>query len=77
MRIVLMRRGLLLAILVLLLTGSICLEAQSWKVESTYVLDDIVLSGFLATHLGLQGVDDHGVDLGGNGSDHRTPEPPG
>jgi phytase-like protein len=69
MRIVLMRRGLLLAILVLLLTGSISLEAQSWKVEGTYVLDDIGLSGFLATHLGLQGVDDHGVDLGGIGSD--------
>jgi hypothetical protein len=64
-----MRRGLLLAILVLLLTGSICLEAQSWKVESTYVLGNFGLSEFLATHLDLQNVDDHGIDLGGIGSD--------
>ena len=69
MRIVLMRRGTLLAILVLLLTGSVCFRAQSWKVESTYQLDNIGLSEFLATHPGLQGVDDHGIDLGGIGSD--------
>ena len=69
MRIVLMRRGTLLAILVLLLTGSLCLTAQSWKVESTYTLGNIGLSEFLATHPDLQGVDDHGIDLGGIGSD--------
>jgi len=46
------------------------LQAQSWKVQGDYVLPNIDLSQFLAQPpLSLQGVDDHGTDLGGIGSD--------
>src|SRR5262245_43443965 len=46
------------------------LHAESWKVEKSYELPNIGLSEFLAEPpLSLQGVNDHGVDLGGIGSD--------
>jgi hypothetical protein len=55
-------------------------NAESWKAESTYVLPNIALSAFLADHLpGLGLVDDHGVDVGGIGSDlwHGPGDGPG
>jgi hypothetical protein len=55
-------------------------SADSWKSESMYVLPNIALSEFLADHLpGLGPVDDHGVDLGGIGSDlwHGPGDGPG
>src|SRR5262245_1702113 len=55
-------------LLLLLMTCDVT-QAQSWKTEATYQLENIGLSEFLAQHLGLQGVDDHGIDLGGIGSD--------
>src|SRR5262245_33484389 len=46
------------------------LHAESWKVEKSYELPNIGLSEFLAEPpLSLQGVNDHGIDLGGIGSD--------
>ena len=45
-------------------------EAESWKSDATYELGDVPLATFLAEHLpDLGAVDDHGVRLGGIGSD--------
>jgi Esterase-like activity of phytase len=44
--------------------------SDTWKIQETYVLPNIGLSQFLAQPpLGLQNVEDHGIDLGGIGSD--------
>src|SRR5262245_55053117 len=51
----------------LFVTPSLC--AQSWKVEGIHRLPDLGLSEFLAEHVGLAGVVDHGINLGGIGSD--------
>jgi hypothetical protein len=45
------------------------LWAGSWKVEATYELPSIPLSGFLEEHTGQAGINDHNIKLGGIGSD--------
>lgn len=45
------------------------LPARDRSTEGIHTLPDIGLSGFLHDHLGLVGVEDHGIDLGGIGSD--------
>jgi Esterase-like activity of phytase len=45
------------------------IRADSWKTEGTHELPGIGLSEFLAEHLDLPGVNDHGIDFGGIGSD--------
>jgi hypothetical protein len=57
------------ALIALLTQSAASLSAESWKAEAIHELDDIGLSGFLDEHLGLAGIDDHGIDLGGIGSD--------
>ncbi len=43
---------------------------ESWKIQGVYVLPNLGLSEFLAQPpLALQNVNDHGIDLGGIGSD--------
>ncbi len=51
-----------------LLTSTAALAEKPRK-EATYTLPEIGLSEFLADELGLVGVDDHGINLGGIGSD--------
>lgn len=54
--------------------------AGSWKADDAYTLANIGLSEFLATNIaGLPAVDDHGIDLGGIGSDlwHGPGDGPG
>jgi len=51
-----------------LLTGT-CANAQSWKGEGIHELGNFGLSAFLDEHLELAGVVDHGIKLGGIGSD--------
>jgi hypothetical protein len=63
-----------------LLALAVAVGAGSWKVDATYTLPDIELSDFLDDHLpGLGTVEDHGVDLGGIGSDlfHGSGDGPG
>lgn len=62
-----LRRAALLATLTL--AGISSLGAGSWKVEATYELPSIPLSGFLDEHTGQAGVNDHSIKLGGIGSD--------
>lgn len=59
----------ILAITTLLAGMVLVAKAESWKHEATYQLTSIGLSEFLAQHLGIQNVNDHGIDLGGIGSD--------
>ena len=63
----------------LIALGASSARAESWKQDATYTLPDIALATFLEDHLGLVGVDDHGVDLGGIGSDlwHGSGDGPG
>src|SRR5262245_54631599 len=54
--------------------------AAGWKPEATFELADVALSEFLGDHLPALGpVDDHGIDLGGIGSDiwHGDGDGPG
>ena len=71
-------RLVLLTALVSLL-GSHMARAQSWKSEGTHELPRVGLSEFLAEHLGIVGVNDHDIDLGGIGSDlwHGKGDGPG
>jgi hypothetical protein len=73
------RRFALLALLsVVLLVVGAGVRADSWEIEHSYELEDIGIAEFLAEHLSVPGVDDHGVDLG-IGSDlwHNKNDPPG
>lgn len=71
-----------------LIAASICvlicgtfanLQAQGWKVEGTHQLGNIELSDFLLQQLGLEDIEDHGIKLGGIGSDlwHGPGDGPG
>jgi hypothetical protein len=60
--------------------ASLGVNAGGWNSNETYSLPDISLTDFLADHLpGLGPVNDHGVDLGGIGSDlwHGPGDGPG
>lgn len=63
----------------LLLLAAAAAPAQSWKVEGVHELEAIGLSNFLAQHLGVGGISDHGIKLGGIGSDlwHSPKDGPG
>lgn len=65
--------------LLALLGSSALLCAQSWKENATYTLPDTPLAEFLQSHLGLTVDDDHGIKLGGIGSDlwHAPSDGPG
>ena len=62
-------RELLVAIALGLLGTAALLGGEKPKAEATYTLAETPLSDFLAQELGLPGVDDHGINLGGIGSD--------
>lgn len=65
-----MRNGLrIITLLIGLLAAVPGLRAESRKVQGIYVLPDIGLSEFLDDELGLPGIDDHNINLGGIGSD--------
>jgi hypothetical protein len=53
--------------------------AQSWKTDGVHALPNIGLSEFLFQELGLEDIIDHGIDLGGIGSDlwHGPGDGPG
>lgn len=61
-----LQAGLKTVVLILALTwaGASSLHAESWKVAATYDLSSIPLSGFLETHTGQAGVNDHNITLG-------------
>jgi len=54
-------------------------EGQSWKAEGTYELPSIPLAGFLFDEAGITVASDHGIKLGGIGSDlwHGPEDGPG
>jgi hypothetical protein len=58
---------------------SIGLSAEGNKGKTTFTLPNVRLSTFLEQHLGLTDVNDHGIDLGGVGSDlwHGPGDGPG
>jgi hypothetical protein len=72
-------RVVLVAALIVLLNSSVLVQANIWKKEGVYELPSIGLSEFLAEHLSLENIDDHGIDLGGIGSDlwHGPGDGPG
>ena len=72
------RFQLAMSIIALLLLSESA-TTQSWKVEGIHELGSFRLSPFLNQNLGLTGVDDHGVKLGGIGSDlwHGPGDGPG
>jgi hypothetical protein len=74
------RYGAAAALCGALAVGAAGASAGGWKAEATYELADVDLSTFLGRHVpALVGVDDHGVDLGGIGSDlwHGPGDGPG
>src|SRR5262245_4174104 len=74
------RIGVWAAVEGLVPVGTVGARAGGWKEPEEFVLEDVPLSEFLADELpGLGVVNDHGVDLGGIGSDlwHGAGDGPG